>query len=122
MLLVDDEPDARSFLSSVLQSCGAQTLAVSSAREALMAVQTWNPSVLPSDIGMPHEDGYALIRQVRMLAPERGGCLPAAALTAYVRDEERVRALAEGFQFHLPKPVTPRELVSVVMNLSGRAE
>lgn len=77
MLLVDDEPNARSFLSSVLQSCGAQTLAVSSAREALMAVQTWNPSVLLSDIGMPHEDGYALIRQVRMLAPERGGCLPA---------------------------------------------
>ena len=76
--------------------------------------------MLISDIGMPGEDGYALIRRVRALGPEVGGNVPAVALTAYARAEDRVRALRAGFQVHVPKPIEPAELVAVVASLAGR--
>jgi signal transduction histidine kinase/CheY-like chemotaxis protein len=121
VLAVDDEPDARELLSIVLTQCGAEVRAVSSAREALNTIQEWAPNVLISDIGIPLEDGYSLIRKIRALPPELGGNVPAAALTAYARSEDRIRALAAGYQTHVAKPVDPSELVAVVASLAGRA-
>jgi PAS domain S-box-containing protein len=118
VLVVDDEPDAREILTVILEQCGAQVKAVGSAPEAWEALQGWKPRVLLADIGMPGEDGYALIRRVRALPPEQGGNTPAAALTAFARTEDRVRALSAGFQIHVPKPVEPAELVAVVQNLA----
>ncbi|MBD1920981.1 PAS domain S-box protein [Microcoleus sp. FACHB-831] len=120
VVVADDETDARFFLSTVLEQCGATVTAVSSASEALEAVQELKPDVLVSDIGMPNEDGYSLIRKVRSLPPEQGGRIPAAALTAYARPEDRTRSLQAGFQIHLPKPVEPAELATVVASLAGR--
>jgi PAS domain S-box-containing protein len=120
VLVVDDEPDARQLLSTVLVQHEAQVVAVSSAPEALIALQQFQPDVLVSDIGMPQQDGYALIRQVRALSSEQGGRTPAVALTAYARAEDRTQALLAGFQLHVPKPVDPTELAAVVANLAGR--
>ncbi|MEI2582040.1 hybrid sensor histidine kinase/response regulator [Scytonema sp. PRP1] len=119
VLVVDDEPDARQLLSTVLLQHKAQVIAVSSAREALVALQKFQPDVLVSDIGMPQEDGYSLIRKVRAL-PGESGRTPAVALTAYARAEDRTQALNAGFQLHVPKPVNPTELATVVANLAGR--
>jgi PAS domain S-box-containing protein len=121
VLLVEDEPDARDLLVAVLTQCRADVRAVSNATDALLALETWQPEVLISDIEMPGEDGYSLIRKIRSLPPERGGKIPAAALTAYARAEDRLRALLSGFQLHVPKPVEPAELVAVVASLAGRA-
>ncbi len=120
VLIVDDEPDTRELLAFVLTNCGAQVIQASSAAEALELLQREVPDVLVSDIGMPEEDGYSLIRRVRALPVESGGRTPAAALTAYAREEDRIRALMAGFQIHVPKPVGPSELVAVVANLAGR--
>jgi CheY-like chemotaxis protein len=90
------------------------------AAQALQCLQQENPGVLLSDIGMPIEDGYALIRQVRALPAEQGGNVPAIALTAFARTEDRRRALLAGFQMHLAKPVEPAELLAVVANVAGR--
>lgn len=117
VLVVDDEADSREFITTVLQQCQAQVQAVSSVQEALQAITQWKPDVLVSDIGMPQEDGYSLIRQVRSQPPEQGGKIPAAALTAYARAEDRMRAIQEGYQIHLPKPVEPAELATVVASL-----
>src|SRR5215216_3051167 len=120
VLVVDDEIDARSLLSAMLERCGAQVVAVSSAREGLESVESWKPDVLIADIGMPVEDGYGLIKQIRALPKERGGHTPALALTAYARTEDRVRALSEGYQVHLAKPVDRFELAAVVASLGHR--
>jgi CheY-like chemotaxis protein len=117
VLVVDDQPDILELLYEILAPCGAVVRLCATAREALEAVQTWRPDVLVSDIAMPGEDGYWLIRAVRALAPEAGGTLPAAALTAYVRMEDRMRVLAEGFQLYVPKPVEPVELRDAVVRL-----
>ena len=117
VLVVDDEIDARSLLSAMLERCGAHVVAVSSAREGLESVESWKPDVLIADIGMPVEDGYGLIKKVRALPKERGGQTPALALTAYARTEDRVRALSEGYQVHLAKPVDRFELAAVVITL-----
>jgi CheY-like chemotaxis protein len=93
---------------------------VPNAAEALALLDREAFHVLVSDIGMPGEDGYALIRSVRQRAIDAGGRIPAAALTAYARTEDRLRALAAGFQIHVPKPVQPEELVTVVASLAGR--
>jgi PAS domain S-box-containing protein len=122
VLVVDDEFDARTLLMAMLERCGAEALAVSSAREGLDAIESWKPDVLIGDIGMPVEDGYALIKKVRALPGDRGGLTPALALTAYARTEDRVRALAEGYQVHLAKPVDRYELAVVVAGLAERAE
>ncbi|BBD57957.1 two-component hybrid sensor and regulator [Nostoc sp. HK-01] len=120
VLVVDDETDAREYMYTVLQQCQAQVQAVSSVKEALQVISQWKPDVLVSDIGMPGEDGYSLIRQLRSQPPEQGGKIPAAALTAYARAEDRMRAIQEGFQLHLPKPIQPAELATVVASLVGR--
>jgi PAS domain S-box-containing protein len=122
VLVVDDESDARVLLTAMLERCGAQVIAVSSAREGIDSVESWKPDVLVADIGMPVEDGYGLIRRVRALPKEHGGQIPALALTAYARTEDRVRALSEGYQVHLAKPVDRAELAAVVASLAERAE
>jgi CheY-like chemotaxis protein len=104
------------FLSTVLEDHGAKVTAVVSTNEALVAFEQLKPNVLISDIGMPVEDGYGLIRKVRALEAKQGGRIPAIALTAYASEEERTRILSSGFQMHLPKPVEPAELIAVVAN------
>jgi CheY-like chemotaxis protein len=118
--VVDDEEDTRILLKMVLEKCGASVTTVSSAREALDALKELRPDVLISDLGMPEEDGYSLIKKVRALSEEEGGHTPSAALTAYARVEDRMKVLHSGFQMHIPKPVEPAELVAVVANLAGR--
>ncbi|NMG07950.1 ATPase [Brasilonema sp. UFV-L1] len=128
VLVVDDEADTRDFITTVLQQCQAEVKAVGSVQEALDTMTQWKPDVLVSDIGMPQEDGYSLIRKVRSrerngeisLSSHKGGKIPAAALTAYARPEDRMRAIQEGYQLHLPKPVEPAELATVVASLVGR--
>jgi len=120
VLIVDDEFDARTLLMAMLERCGAEVLAAGSALEGLEAIERWRPDVLVADIGMPVEDGYGLIRKVRALSKERGGQTPALALTAYARTEDRVRAISEGYQLHLAKPVDRVELATVVASLANR--
>ncbi|MGE5412893.1 MAG: ATP-binding protein, partial [Syntrophomonadaceae bacterium] len=120
VLVVDDDPDTVEVVRQVLESAGAQVTAAASAREALAALSARPPDVLLSDLGMPDEDGYTLIRKVRSLDPARGGRVPAAALTAYTRSEDRREALLAGFQVYLPKPVEPAELTAAVARLAGR--
>jgi CheY-like chemotaxis protein len=121
VLVVDDDSSARQMISTVLAQSGAEVKACVSSSEALEAVSQWKPDVLMSDIGMPNEDGYALIQKVRRLKAECGGGVPAAALTAYAREEDRARSLREGFQVHVSKPVEPAELVAVVSGLVGQS-
>ncbi|MBD2102633.1 PAS domain S-box protein [Leptolyngbya sp. FACHB-261] len=120
ILVVDDEADARELLIAVLQAAGAQVKAVSSASEALSVLPKFQPHVLVSDIGMPDEDGYRLIQRLRSLSAEQGGKIPAVALTAYAREQDRRQALSAGFQTHLSKPIDPADLVVVVASLAGR--
>lgn len=114
VLLVDDEPDAREVVSTMLQRAGANVTAAGSVREALDLFERTRPSILLSDIAMPERDGYDLIRLVRELPASHGGQTPAIALTAYAREEDRFRALTAGFQAHLAKPVAPSDLVAAV--------
>jgi PAS domain S-box-containing protein len=118
VLMVDDEPDARDLVRAVLEHSGSIVRTAPDVRSALDALRNEVPDVLLSDIGMPGESGYDLIRQVRALPPERGGAVPAAALTAYVRPEDRRKVLGAGFMMHVPKPVDPAELVAVVAALA----
>ena len=119
VLVVDDEADARELLTAVLTLCKAEVLTVATAAEALTALERHRPDVLVSDIGMPEVDGFELIRKVRALPREKGGRVPAVALTAYARVEDRMRALSAGYQMHVPKPVEPAELVTVISSLAG---
>ncbi len=121
VLVVDDEQDARQLLKTVLEVQGAEVVAVGSTREALRELERLMPDVLVSDIGMPDEDGFALIRQVRAREAVQGGEIPAAAVSAYVGEENRRQALAAGFQRHVAKPVDPEDLIAVVRDLAGRA-
>jgi PAS domain S-box-containing protein len=121
VLIVDDEADTRELIGEVLKECGSEVIISRSAAEALDALEQHKPDILISDLGMPDEDGYSLIEKIRALPSERGGDIPAAALTAYARAEDRMRVLRSGFQFHLPKPVDSAELVTVVASLAGRA-
>jgi signal transduction histidine kinase len=120
LLIVDDEPDAREFLIRVLTECGARVEAVASSEEALRSLERELPDVLISDIGMPYSDGYELIRTIRRLPPGSGGEIPALALTAFARSEDRQRALLAGYQAHVAKPADPIELVTQIASLSGR--
>jgi PAS domain S-box-containing protein len=122
VLVVDDEAETLEVLRFILEGCGAQVKTASSAAAAMEAIAEEVFDVLISDIGMPEEDGYTLIAKVRALDKERGGSIPAAALTAYAGEEDRIRALRSGFQIHVPKPISPNELVAVVANLAARAE
>ncbi|MDQ3322712.1 MAG: PAS domain S-box protein [Acidobacteriota bacterium] len=118
ILIVDDEADARALLRQMLEMCGSKVTTTSSAAEALDRLKSGVFDVLVSDIGMPEEDGYTLIGKVRLLPAEKGGRIPAVALTAYARIEDRVRSLTAGFQVHVPKPVEPVELAAVVASLA----
>ncbi len=120
VLVVDDEPDARELVAAVLTGGGAEVVSVGSAGEALEEMERQRFDVLISDIGMPEMDGYALISKIRQLPEERGGRIPAAALTAYAGVEDRMRALLSGYQMHIPKPVEPAELTTVVASLAER--
>jgi CheY-like chemotaxis protein len=120
VLVVDDDEDSRLMVRAVLESCDARVTTASCAADGLSALQSAPPDVLISDIGMPEEDGYSLIRKVRALPPEQGGRTPAAALTAYARVEDRLQVLRSGFHTHLPKPIEPVELVAVVASLAQR--
>jgi PAS domain S-box-containing protein len=120
VLVVDDEAEARDFITTVLEQRGARAIAVSSAAEAMEVLKRTRPDVLISDIRMPDEDGYDLIRKVRTLESESGGRIPAVALTGYARFEDRMRVLSAGYQMHVAKPVEPTELAAVVASLTGR--
>jgi hypothetical protein len=119
VLVVDDEPDARALLRRLLEECRASVRQARSAADAMEQFRAEVPDVLISDIGMPGEDGYSLIRRVRALPAEQGGHVPAIALTAYARAEDRVRAVLAGFQAHIPKPLEPAELIATVGSLAG---
>lgn len=120
VLVVDDEPEARQIISTVIARTGAEVKTCETAGEALVALVDWRPDVLMSDIAMPGEDGYSLIGKVRRLPRDKGGDTPAAAFTAYARDEDRHRALAAGFQMHIAKPVSSGQLVTMIARLAGR--
>jgi len=122
LMLVDDEVDTLDVLSTSLTRYGAQVKCCASADEALNELYRWKPDVLISDIGMPGEDGYMLISKVRRLEAERGGGIPAIALTAYAKDEDRARALSSGFQAYLTKPVEMSELATTIARLAGQGQ
>jgi len=117
VLVVDDETDVCDLLAAILKTSGAEVMVANSADEAFEALRRERPDVLLCDLGMPGEDGFSLLRRVRSLPHGEGGETPAAALTAYARDEDRVLALASGFQVHIPKPVEPEELTAVLLKL-----
>jgi two-component system CheB/CheR fusion protein len=121
ILAVDDGEDSRNLFKYRLEEVGAEVVGVGSAREEIAALRA-SPKrfdVLLADIGMPDEDGFSLIRQVRAL--ETGGQIPAAAITAYVSDQERQRAIESGFQMHLAKPVNWTQLIRTIAELVGRS-
>jgi len=121
VVVVDDEEDALTVVGEALRERGAEVHCLASPTDAVEQVATVRPDVIVSDIGMPHMDGYSLIRKIRALPTERGGRTPAIALTAYARSEDAQRAFAAGYQMHLAKPVELAQLATVVANLGGRS-
>ena len=122
ILVVDDQLDARELIHRVLEDSGAEIVTARTADEALRLVETHKPDVVVSDIGMPEVDGFELLRRIRALGPDRGGRVPAIALTALARSEDRTRALRAGFLVHVSKPVDPSELVATVASVAGRVD
>ncbi len=120
ILVVDDDPAAVELVQEVLTQMGGEVRGAGTAEEALRVLEQWRPDVLVSDIEMPGQDGYTLIRKIRALAPERGGMTRAVALTAFGRPEDRIRSLMAGFNIHVSKPVDPSELTAIVASLAGR--
>ncbi len=120
VLVVDDDPDALNLASAILTDAGAEVRTCLSAPEALAVLQQWRPHVLVSDIEMPGEDGYSLIRKVRALDSEHGGKTPAVALTAYGRTQDRMLSLTAGYSMHVPKPVDPGELTTIIASVAAR--
>ncbi|HYD48674.1 MAG TPA: ATP-binding protein [Terriglobales bacterium] len=118
VLAVDDDLDTLETLRVLLEQSGAEVRTAASAAMGLESLRSWLPDLLISDIGMPGEDGYSLIRHVRALPAEEGGAIPALALTAYARVEDRLQVLSAGFQMHVPKPLEPAELIAVVHSLA----
>jgi two-component system CheB/CheR fusion protein len=122
VLVVDDDADARELLETVLVRCGAEVTVAASAGAALDALEGAPFDVLVSDVAMPEEDGYDLIRKVRALDAQRGGRIPALALTAYTSIEEQAKTVAAGYQQHAAKPIEPADLAAAVATLAGRGE
>ncbi len=120
VLVVDDQEDARELIQRVLEGAGADVITADGAAVAIELVEARKPDVLVSDIGMPDADGFELLRSVRALGIARGGRVPAIALTAFARSEDRTRALRAGFAVHVSKPVDPAELVATVVSVAGR--
>jgi CheY-like chemotaxis protein/two-component sensor histidine kinase len=121
VLLVDDDNDTRDMMLEVLTNSGAITIPASSARAALDALRASRPDVIVSDIGMPFEDGYSLIRRVRALSPELGGSIPACAVTGWNSATERQRAISAGYQLHVTKPADPDRLIAAIYSLAKGA-
>ena len=122
ILVVDDDTDSRDFITFVLEQEGAEITAASSAVEAFGALSQCQPDLLISDIGMPEIDGYMLMQQVRSWSLERGGQIPAIALTAYAGENDQQQALSAGFQAHISKPAEPDRLVAIAIQLAGKQE
>jgi PAS domain S-box-containing protein len=120
ILVVDDEPDAREVVSLILVQAGALVTSAADVGHAIDLVDQWQPDLLISDIGMPGEDGYELIRQVRARSSDRRGQIPAIALTALGRSQDRLKVLSAGYQMHVSKPIEPIELVTVVASVTKR--
>lgn len=120
ILVVDDEPDTSELLKMMIEKSGARVTTASSADEGLSALRSSRFDVIVSDIGMPRTDGYQFIQQVRDLPVERGSRIPALALTAYARTEDRLRAMRAGYQMHIAKPIEYTELVTLIASLGGR--
>src|SRR6266581_2536640 len=120
ILVVDDEADSRDLVSAILTRCGSEVRCSESVAEAIQVFREWDPDLLVSDIGMPHEDGYSLIKKVRKLRSKGAKQIPALALTAYATDEDRSRALSAGFQAHLSKPIEPVVLITSIATALGR--
>jgi CheY-like chemotaxis protein len=121
VLVVEDNEDARMLAATLLTLAGAQVVAAASVSEAMEAFERLTPDVLVSDINMPNEDGYDLIRKVRARSPEKGGTIPAVAVTGHGPSEERERALTAGFQEFLAKPIAVTDLISTIARVIGRA-
>jgi CheY-like chemotaxis protein len=117
VLIVDDEPDARTLVSRIVEERGARAVTAQSGEEAFRLLNTELIDILVTDIGMPDYDGYKFIQQIRVSEPKRVRNIPAIALTAYARAEDRQRALLAGYQMHLAKPVEPRELIAGIASL-----
>jgi YesN/AraC family two-component response regulator len=122
VLVVDDDQDTRDVIGILLEKAGASVKTMDSSAKALAALERLRPHILIIDIGLPGEDGYALIRKARALMDERGEKTPAVALTAYSRQEDQERALSAGFDIHIPKPPKPTELIDIVARLTGRID
>jgi PAS domain S-box-containing protein len=120
VLVVDDEADAREIVSTILGQAGAEVATAASVPQAIYLIDQWIPDVLISDIGMPNEDGYDLIRKVRARSSDKRGQIPAIALTALARTQDRLKVLSAGYQMHVPKPIEPIELVTVVASITKR--
>jgi PAS domain S-box-containing protein len=120
ILIVDDEKDTLEFIQFLLEQYGGVVMPAASGAEAFSALKQWQPDVLLSDIAMPEEDGFMLLHRVRALGVEAGGNIPAIALTAHAREEDRERALSGGFQKYLAKPIKPSDLIATVAEVAGR--
>jgi len=120
ILVVDDEADARDLVSAILTRCGSEVKCSESVADAIQVLREWDPDLLLSDIGLPQEDGYSLIKKVRKLPSKRAKQIPALALTAYATDEDRSLALSAGFQAHLTKPIEPGVLITSIAKALGR--
>ena len=120
IVVVDDDADGRTLTSLILSQAGATVRTVATVREALQVLESDHADALVSDIGLPDEDGYSLIRAIRHREAEQGGFLPALALTGYARPEDRARSLAEGFQFYISKPVEPESLITAIAVVTHR--
>ena len=118
--IVDDDDDACNLLRFSLEMSGAEVRTSSSVDEAMRSLSEWLPDLLLTDINMPGEDGYSLIRKLRAMKPEQGSEIPAIALTALARTEDSEQALSAGFQMHIPKPVDIDELAEAIVGLAGR--
>jgi CheY-like chemotaxis protein len=121
IIVVDDDPTAVELITEVLVQAGGEVISCGTADDALQAFARSRPDLIVSDIEMPGQDGYSLIRKLRALGPEQGGKTPAVALTAFGRPEDRIRSLRAGFNIHVSKPVDPAELVAIVASILGRA-
>jgi PAS domain S-box-containing protein len=120
VLVVDDEPDARELINRILSDCHAEVRTAASAGQAMAAIGDAIPDVLVSDLGMPGIDGFELLARVRALPHDQGGNIPAVALTAFARSEDRLKALEAGFRAHISKPVEPSELIAMVASMVAR--
>ena len=119
IVVVEDDDDSRELLSAILNEAGARVESVASAAEGIAAVRRVRPQILVSDIAMPDEDGYSLLRKVRALGAAEGGAVPAIALSAFTQPEDCAKALAAGFTLHVGKPIVPQDFVEIVRDLSA---